>query len=97
MSHHCPYRKNCAMTVYSCRQSCILTCRKKGERDPDNVDEWAQLMEEDGEPEGWQEQHQVLYNSGDEWDDRLQQERHGEEDYEEWTWDRQAQCSAHHV
>ncbi len=52
------------------------------------MDEWAKLMDEDGEPEDWQEQHQVHYHSGDEWDDRLQQERYGEEDYEEWTWDR---------
>ena len=53
-------------------------------------------MEEDGEPEDWQGQPQVPYDSGDEWDDRLRQERCGDEDYEEWTWDRSAQCSASH-
>ena len=45
-------------------------------------------MEEDGEPEDWHSQPHVPYDSGDDWDDRLRQERYGEEDYEEWTWDR---------
>ena len=51
-------------------------------------------MEEDGEPEGWHSQPQVPYDSGDDWDDRLRQEGYGEEDCEEWTWDRYAHCIA---
>ncbi len=50
------------------------------------------MMEEDGESEDWQNEHQVCYESGDEWDDRLRQERNTEDDYEEWTWDRSAPC-----
>ena len=71
-----------------------LLYREKGDTDPRSVDEWAKLMEENGQPEDWHDQPQVPYSSGDEWDDRLQQERYGEEDYEEWTWDRSDLCIA---
>ncbi len=52
------------------------------------MEEWAQLMREDGESDDWQQEPQMRYDSGDEWDDRLCQEQYEEVGYEEWTWDR---------
>jgi hypothetical protein len=63
-------------------------CRRGKEVDPETVNEWAQLLREDGESDDWQQEPQMRYDSGDEWDDRLRHEQFGEDGYEEWTWDR---------
>ena len=60
-----------------------LSCREGAEdAEPSNVDEWARLMEEDGEEEG-------AFDSEDEWTARLRQENDGDDD--EWNWDRLAE------